>query len=102
VLSWGWIGAILGVGTIVAVVLIYAWITHRLNRRSGGRGVVQRSRLDCPKCGRTFDYEWIPGAALTAVRLGRNRYMACPLCRRWSTFIVTDTLIAPPSPLVQR
>ncbi len=43
-------------------------------------------RLTCPKCGGSFDYEYVPGASLTAVRLGGSRYMRCPLCHQWSVF----------------
>ncbi|MGA7923043.1 MAG: hypothetical protein WCA77_03615 [Thermoplasmata archaeon] len=84
---------------ILVVVLVgvgvaqYALAVYR-NRTKGGRGFVQRSRLTCPKCGREFDYAWVPGGALTAVRLGKKRYMACPLCHGWSTFNVWDS--APP------
>ncbi len=94
-------GLWLGVGisaVVIVVVLVLLWyISHRLNRKSGNTGFVQRSRLTCPKCGKTFDYEWVPGAALTAVRLGNSRYMACPLCHKWSTFNIYDTVV-PASP----
>lgn len=79
---------------IIVVIIVLLWaITHRLNRRTGNRGAVQHSRLICPKCGKTFDYEWVVGAALTAVRLGSRRYMACPLCHKWSTFDVYSTIL---------
>jgi hypothetical protein len=45
-----------------------------------------RRRLRCPKCGRVFDYEFVPGASFTAVRLGTSRYMRCPLCGKFSLF----------------
>lgn len=92
------IGIAIGVGAIVVVIVLYALLTRRLNHRSGRRGIVQKSRLTCPKCGRTFDYEWVPGAAMTAVRLGNERYLACPLCHHWSTFNIVDTVIPEPSP----
>ncbi len=82
---------------VVVLVLVYAW-TRKLNRRSGRTGVVERSRLHCPKCGKTFDYEWVPLAAATAVRLGSSRYMACPLCHHWSTFNVAGAVIPEPTP----
>lgn len=90
-----------GIGVAAAVVLLLAayyasWVL-RTQRRTGKAGIVQRSRLTCPKCGGTFDYEFVPGAALTAVRLGSSRYMACPLCHQWSTFAVKRTL-EPPLP----
>jgi hypothetical protein len=42
--------------------------------------------LTCPKCGGEFDYEYVPGASFTALRLGSSRYMRCPLCRHFSVF----------------
>jgi hypothetical protein len=45
--------------------------------------------MKCPKCGGEFDYEYYPGASWTAVRLWNRRYMACPLCHRWSLFPVS-------------
>lgn len=42
--------------------------------------------LTCPHCGGRFDYEYIPGVSVSAVRLGWKRYMKCPLCSRWGTF----------------
>ncbi|MGP8078811.1 MAG: hypothetical protein ACLQD8_00460 [Thermoplasmata archaeon] len=44
--------------------------------------------LACPHCRGSFDYEFVPGTSLTAVRLGRSRYMRCPLCRQYATFRV--------------
>lgn len=47
-------------------------------------------RVRCSKCGGEFDYQYIPGASFTAVRLWDRRYMACPLCHRWSVFRLKD------------
>lgn len=47
---------------------------------------VPERRLTCPKCGGQFDYQFVWGASLTAVRLGSSRYMRCPLCRKWALF----------------
>lgn len=55
------------------------------------------SKLTCPKCNRTFDYKWVPGASLTAVRLGPSRYMRCPLCHEWSDFDIVSTRVQAPS-----
>ena len=49
------------------------------------------STLTCPKCQKTFDYDWVPMMAFNAVRLGKDRYMQCPLCHEWSTFNIWDT-----------
>ncbi len=51
------------------------------------------SRLTCPKCGKTFDYQWLPGGSFSAVRLGTKRYMKCPLCGKWSTFDIVSTIV---------
>ena len=48
-------------------------------------------RLQCPKCHAVFDYEFIPGASFTAVRLGTSRYLRCPICRRFSVFPMSRT-----------
>ncbi len=85
----------IAVGAVLVVIVVFYLITAGRNRRFGTHGVVQRSRLTCPKCHQSFDYEWVPGAALTAVRLGPSRYMACPLCHKWSMF---DILDSPPPP----
>jgi DNA-directed RNA polymerase subunit RPC12/RpoP len=58
-------------------------------------GLHYTSRLVCPKCGKTFDYEWLPGGSFTALRLGTKRYMRCPLCRKWSIFNVVSTIVKP-------
>lgn len=89
------------VGIVVAVVVIAALVAYyvvwlaRTKRRTGRVGIVQRSRLTCPKCGGTFDYDWVPGAALNAFRLGTGRYMACPVCNEWSTFDLRHSLVPP-------
>ncbi len=80
----------IGVAILVGVFLLMYAVAALRNRRTGARGFVQRSRLTCPKCHRTFDYDWVPGGALTAVRLGTYRYFACPLCHRWSMFNVWE------------
>jgi hypothetical protein len=95
--SGGLLGIGLAVVAVVAVILaLYFLQIRRRNRRTGSRSYVQHSRLTCPKCQGTFDYTWYPGAALTAVRLGDDRYMACPLCHKWSVFNIMDAP-APPS-----
>ena len=89
---------------LVAAFLIgfYAYVYLR-NQRLGTPGFVSRSRLTCPKCHETFDYDFVPGASVTTVRLGAGRYMACPRCGRWSYFDLRNTRIPrtggnPPAP----
>lgn len=53
-----------------------------------------KTRVTCPKCKETFDYEFIPGASLTAIRLGNYRFMKCRKCGRWALFNVIKN--APP------
>ena len=77
----------------VIAVILYAVILAK-GRRVGTKGIVQRSHLRCPKCQQEFDYDWVPGASFTAVRLGPARYMACPLCHRWSAFDLYGHLVA--------
>lgn len=93
-----WVTIGLAIGLVLIAVIIYGFILRR-GHQLGTRGLVQRSRLTCSKCGREFDYDWAPGASLTAVRLGTGRYMACPLCHKWSYFNLYDTMTArPPAP----
>ncbi|MGD0719013.1 MAG: hypothetical protein ABSA15_05510 [Thermoplasmata archaeon] len=42
--------------------------------------------LTCPQCGDHFEYEYVAGASLSAVRMGWKRYMKCPVCGKWGTF----------------
>ena len=90
--EWATIG--LSVGVVLAVVAAYlGWVVWS-NRRAGAHGLVRRVRLTCPECHRAFDYALVPGASLSAVRLGRSRFLACPLCHRWSVVRVSG---APPA-----
>ena len=91
-----WLVVSVAIACVVVAGVLYAMILRR-GRRLGTRGVVQRSHLSCPKCGREFDFDWIPGASFTAVRLGTARYMACPLCGNWSLFDVYGTMVARPA-----
>ncbi len=82
------LGLAIAAVVLVLLVVYYAWV-YRRNSALGTPGVISRVRLTCPKCGGTFDLDYVPGAAVTAFRLGRSRYMACPLCHKWSTFDMT-------------
>lgn len=90
-----WIAAGAGVAVVVVAVIFYTLILRR-GRGLGTPGLVQRSRLTCPECHREFDYDWVPGGSFTAVRLGTGRYMACPLCQKWSYFNIYNTMITRP------
>jgi hypothetical protein len=52
-----------------------------------------RAHLTCPKCHQEFDYDFVPGASVTAIRLGGSHYMPCPLCRKWSLFNIRASLV---------
>ncbi|HVC57992.1 MAG TPA: hypothetical protein VND15_00780 [Candidatus Acidoferrales bacterium] len=69
---------------IVAVVIVALLLYYRF-------GPKYVTRLTCQKCSQQFDYNWVPGISFNAVRLGKWRYMRCPLCGRWSLFNVWDT-----------
>jgi hypothetical protein len=73
------------IAVLLFLVAFYLWV-YRRNRALGTPGIVSRSRLTCPKCHQTFDFDYIPGESFTAVRLGTSRYVACPPCHRWSVF----------------
>jgi len=96
-----WLGIALGPLIVVVVLLVIFWWVVRQGHRVGNRGLVQRSRLTCPRCHGTFDYDWVPGAALTAVRLGRGRYLRCALCHRWSYFDLLATMRAREPPAAE-
>jgi hypothetical protein len=82
---------------IAAAVVIYALVIRR-GRSLGTAGIVQRSRLTCPKCRQVFDYDWVPGTSVNTVRLATYRYMRCPLCHRWGFFDIYGTMIQRPPP----
>ncbi len=78
---------------LVALLVFFYYRSYRRNRGLGTPGIVSRVRLTCPKCQQTFDYDFVPGASVTALRLGTSRYMACPSCHRWSTFDFRTTRV---------
>lgn len=99
-IALAYLGVFVTIAVIVFIVLYYRSV-YRRNRLLGTPGIVSRSRLTCPKCRQTFDYDFVPGASFSTVRLGTSRYMTCPLCHRWSTFDLRTTRIPvdpPPHP----
>lgn len=92
-----WVAIGIGVAA-VTIAVVYLSFVFTKARRLGTKGIVQRSHLRCPKCEREFDYDWIPGASISSVRLGPDRYMSCPLCGKWSMFNVYAGLVARPPP----
>jgi len=73
----------IGVGAVVGILAVYTVaIRTRLH---------YVSTLTCPHCQGSFEYNWVPLASFSAVRLGRSRYMRCPLCHEWATFNIMST-----------
>ena len=54
--------------------------------------IVIKTKVTCPKCGQTFDYEFVPGGSFSAIRLGKYRYMKCRKCGKWELFNITENL----------
>jgi len=82
--------ALILVGPAVLVVVLVAYVALLKTRHH------YTSRLTCPRCGRPFDYQWVPLASFSAVRLGTSRYLQCPVCHEWSTFNIWDTRVVNP------
>ena len=82
---------------LVLVIIIGAWWLAKARSRpvTGTKGIVRENTLVCPKCRGQFNYQFVPGASFTSLRLGRSRYMKCPLCGKWSVFKI---VFNPPTP----
>ena len=90
--NWGAIIGVIGPTILVTAIII---ILLRYQKSGRSSGVVQLSHVQCPKCGREFDYEWIPMASFTAIRLFHSRFFACPICGNFASFNVWDTRVDP-------
>ncbi len=55
------------------------------------------SIVECPHCHYRFNYEFIPGASFTSIRLGPARIFKCPNCKELHKFYInhfgTDPLL---------
>ncbi len=52
-------------------------------------GVGIKAKVRCPKCGKGFEYTFVPGSSFTSIRVaGRWRYMKCKKCGRYAMFDV--------------
>ena len=80
---------VLAVGLAVPAAMVLAYLVAMRTRYH------YSSTLKCPNCGRTFEYDWVPMVSFTAARLGRSRYMECPLCHKWAAFNIWDTRSRP-------
>jgi RNA polymerase subunit RPABC4/transcription elongation factor Spt4 len=81
---------LLTVGVPVAVFAVLAVIYLVFPRV---KGLHFTSRLNCPKCSKQFDFNWVPLGSFSSVRLGSERYLSCPNCHKWSTFEIWNTRI---------
>jgi hypothetical protein len=73
------------IGPVVLVVILVVYAVALLTRHH------YTSVLTCPECHGTFEYNWVPLASFSAVRLGKVRYLECPLCHKWSSLNIWDT-----------
>lgn len=51
-----------------------------------------KTKVTCPRCKESFNYEFVPGASLYSIRLGNYRYMKCSKCGKWGLFNITRNL----------
>lgn len=47
------------------------------------------SIVECPHCHYRFNYEFIPGASFTSIRLGPVRILKCPHCKELHNFKIS-------------
>lgn len=45
-----------------------------------------KTKVTCPVCNKTYNYQFVPGASFTALRLGKYRYMKCQNCGHYALF----------------
>jgi hypothetical protein len=74
---------LVGPVAVLVVILVYVWALRSRHHYT--------SVLTCPRCGRTFEYKWVPLVSFSAIRLATDRYMQCPLCKEWAMFNIWDT-----------
>jgi hypothetical protein len=92
-----WVLPIVVAVVLIVIIVVGAWWLARGRSRAarGTAGVVRENTLVCPKCNGQFNYQFVPGASFTSLRLGRSRYMKCPLCGKWSVIKVVARPVAP-------
>ena len=78
---------LIGPAVLATVFLVYVGALRTRHHRT--------SMLTCARCGRTFEYDWVPLASFSAFRLGSRRHLQCPLCKEWSTFDIKSTRVRP-------
>jgi hypothetical protein len=71
------------IALVIAAVLLLTLIRMLVARRRGYAGDATHRIVRCSK-GHVFTTVWLPGASLTAIRLGSVRYERCPVGKHWS------------------
>ena len=74
---------------VAGMVLVSFSLALRTKRRYA-------ASLTCPKCGGVFEHSWVPWSSFRALRLGEERELKCPRCRRRSGFRVFDAVVREP------
>ena len=93
------VSAMVPIAVVLLLILILGvwWLARGRSRAAlGTHGVVRENTLTCPKCNGQFNYQFAPGASFTSLRLGRSRYMKCPLCGKWSVVKIVSKPVMPP------
>ena len=93
------VSAVVPIAVAVLLVLMVGvwWLARGRSRGvSGTAGVVRENTLVCPRCNGTFNYQFVPGASFTSLRLGTSRFMKCPLCGKWSVIKIVSRPVVPP------
>jgi len=54
------------------------------------------SRLTCPRCRKSFNFHWIPGATITSLIRRNYRDLKCPYCHAKATYDIASTRVATP------
>jgi len=86
----------IAVALLLAIIVGGWWLARGRSRAAPGTlGIVRENTLACPKCNRQFNYQFAPGASFTSLRLGRSRYMKCPLCGKWSVIKIVGPPVTP-------
>jgi hypothetical protein len=82
----------------VLIIIVSVWWLARGQSRGvrGTAGVVRENTVVCPRCNMQFNYQFVPGASFTSLRLGKSRYMRCPLCGKWSVIKIVGQPAMPP------
>ncbi|MGE5555276.1 MAG: hypothetical protein ACM3UY_03285 [Methanocella sp.] len=54
------------------------------------------SKLTCPRCHKSFNFHWVPGATITSLIRRNYRVLKCPYCHTKATYDIGATRVATP------